>query len=338
MRPPRGGTPFGGFRGGTPGRGFRLLAASALIGTYLLIVLGGVVRVTGSGMGCGDDWPLCNGALLPPMDLATLIEYGHRLAAAAISVLVLALAAWSWKPGRGPGWRSLRGWTAAAVGLLLAQILLGAITVWLELPPTSVILHLGTAMALLTVLAVVACRAGTAEPGGRVFDGAARVAVAVAGLGAAAVLAGALVANLDAAPACQGFPLCNGAWWPADNWRVQIHWTHRMVAYALVLATLLLPSWARRARPGDGAARGMAWLAVVLVGIQVGIAAWMVLFGLGVLPRVLHVAVGGAAFAALVIHAWILVHPERSRAGAAAGDGGSREALAATPPATHPAG
>lgn len=68
--------------------------------TYLLIVLGGVVRITGSGMGCGDDWPLCNGRLIPPMDLPTLIEYGHRLAAAGVGLLVAALAAWAWWASR----------------------------------------------------------------------------------------------------------------------------------------------------------------------------------------------------------------------------------------------
>ena len=78
------------------------LAAAAAAATYALIVFGGIVRITGSGMGCGDDWPLCDGRLIPPMDLETMIEYGHRLAAAAVSVLVVLLAALAWWPGRSP--------------------------------------------------------------------------------------------------------------------------------------------------------------------------------------------------------------------------------------------
>src|SRR5207244_13339793 len=77
-------------------RSFTHLAWSAAACTYLLVILGAIVRITGSGLGCGEHWPLCNGTLLPPLDLPTMIEYGHRLAAAAVSGLVTALAAYAW--------------------------------------------------------------------------------------------------------------------------------------------------------------------------------------------------------------------------------------------------
>src|SRR5690348_18391801 len=77
-------------------RRFTRLAWTAATFTYLLISLGAIVRITGSGLGCGEHWPLCNGKLLPPLDLPTLIEYGHRLAAAAVSGLVTALAMYAW--------------------------------------------------------------------------------------------------------------------------------------------------------------------------------------------------------------------------------------------------
>src|SRR6266508_4383179 len=83
---------------------FTRLAWTADACTYLLIVLGAVVRITGSGMGCGDHWPLCLGKLFPPLDdIGTLIEWNHRLAAAAVSVLVVALAGYAWRLRRDTG-------------------------------------------------------------------------------------------------------------------------------------------------------------------------------------------------------------------------------------------
>src|SRR6184192_2780607 len=149
-------------------RSFTRLAWGAAVCTYLLIVLGAVVRITGSGMGCGDHWPLCHGRLFPPLDdIGTLIEWNHRLVAALVSILVVALAGYAWSlrqragsteqfnPGRG---------AYVALGLLIVQILLGAVTVKLSLPPWTVVLHLGTAMLLLATLLVAALGPRPAPP------------------------------------------------------------------------------------------------------------------------------------------------------------------------------
>src|SRR5437868_7923146 len=119
-------------------RRFARLARLAATCTYLLIILGAIVRITGSGLGCGEHWPLCNGKLLPPLDLPTLIEYGHRLAAALVSVLVSALAADPrWLRRRaGRGERDVpRRRACAALALLIVQGRLGAVTAKPELPP-----------------------------------------------------------------------------------------------------------------------------------------------------------------------------------------------------------
>ena len=86
----------------TPDRA-RVLRRLAWTGATLalaLIVLGGVVRITGSGMGCGDHWPRCDGQWFPPLDLPTLIEIGHRWVAALVSLVVLAVAVVGWRRHR----------------------------------------------------------------------------------------------------------------------------------------------------------------------------------------------------------------------------------------------
>ena len=64
------------------------LSILAVLAAIAQVTLGGVVRVTGSGLGC-PDWPLCYGQIVPPFQLDALIEYSHRLSGAILGVLVL---------------------------------------------------------------------------------------------------------------------------------------------------------------------------------------------------------------------------------------------------------
>ena len=82
---------------------FRYLTLATLVGVFALIVLGGVVRITESGLGC-PDWPLCHGRIIPPFDAATLIEYSHRLVASVVGLLVLATLIVAWRRYRSRAW------------------------------------------------------------------------------------------------------------------------------------------------------------------------------------------------------------------------------------------
>ncbi len=289
-------------------RRFTRLAWLAATCTYLLIILGAIVRITGSGLGCGEHWPLCNGRLLPLLDLPTLIEYGHRLAAAAVSVLVGTLAAYAWwlrhrPPPPSTALRRPGVGAYVALGLLIVQVLLGAVTVKLQLPPWTVILHLGTAMLLLATLLVVAKRApltpgaspGNTGAGSTPGSRPGLVGTIAVALGFVTVLFGALTANLGAASACLGFPLCNGGFIPAGNYLQHVHWTHRLLAYALAGYVVW---WALRTK------RLGAWYVVGLVALQVAVAAAMILLGLPRLLQATHVAVGAAVWAGLVLAVW----------------------------------
>ena len=306
----------------------RILAFVASGATYLLIVLGGVVRVTGSGMGCGDDWPLCNGRLIPPLsDTATLIEWGHRLVASGVSVFVVGLAALTLWCRATPGVAGRDGplkpalWAA---GLLFIQVLLGAATVWGELPPTVVVLHLATAMAMVAALILAGLRANStirAPTDGRYWRGAV-TALVMAGV---AVILGALTANLGAAGACLGFPLCSGEVWPSQSNEglAHIHWVHRLVAYALVAHLIgLVIAAVRRGAPTIVRRAAVAALGITV--LQVAVAAAMMLSVLQPHWRATHVAAGTAVWIATVVLAWAA----RPRGAATEGSSG----LAIPPP------
>ena len=98
----------------------------AVVVTYLQLVFGGIVRITGSGMGCGDHWPKCNGSWIPPFTQPTvMIEWTHRLMALLVVVTVGSLLAAAWRAGNVP--HAVRGFRSAATafGLVIGVALLG---------------------------------------------------------------------------------------------------------------------------------------------------------------------------------------------------------------------
>ena len=307
---------------------YRRFAWGTAFAAVALVVLGGVVRITGSGMGCGEDWPLCHGRLIPPMTFETALEYGHRLSAAAVSLLtVLLLITTRLRHWDQP---ALRNPVLLAVGLLAVQVLLGQITVKFELPPASVILHLGTAMLFVAVLMIAGlrARAPSATPATG-WDGYARWTWAAAGWGFVVVMLGGLVANLDAGPACQGFPLCNGSFWPANRALIQVHWVHRLFAYAFVFVAIGQYVMTRRHRR-DATSRQYANVLLGLMAAQVAIAAAMVQQLLPPTLRALHLAAGTLIWMVLVA----MAHHARLAPGSARDVRWSEEAQVDTVPTT----
>ena len=110
------------------GRGLSAYAA-AVLGFMILVVLwGAVVRATGSGAGCGDHWPLCNGDFVPHHPrLATVIEFTHRSMSGICTALVAALIAWTFL-AHPRGDRTRKAAVLSGI-LLLTEALLGALLV-----------------------------------------------------------------------------------------------------------------------------------------------------------------------------------------------------------------
>lgn len=285
-------------------RAFRVASTLGLATTLLafaLIVIGSVVRTTGSGLAC-PDWPLCQGRIIPPLQFNVMIEWCHRMVALLVSLSILSLAGWSLS--QGPLRRRLGGLAVLAVALLAAQVLLGALTVWKLLDPSVVSGHLAVALLLFATLlsyTLVAQRAGDAEaidfgavrPAGLrpVFFGATALTFVQA-------LLGGMVSTHHAGLACPEWPTCNGQWFPPLEGLVGLHMMHRFGAYLLTATVIVAASMARTA-PDPGIRAGSR-MALTLVAAEVVLGVCNVFLGTPAWLSAAHLATAVAVFAVLI--------------------------------------
>ncbi len=253
-----------------------------VLSVFALVVLGGVVRVTESGLGC-PDWPLCHGRLLPPLELTAIIEYSHRLVTSAlVTPLVLLTCALVWLTQRHEGWLVVPA--TLAVGLLLAQALLGGVTVLTELPGGVVAAHLALAEALLACLIlvlVVAYRGALTQWSQKAFrsspDPFPRLALISAAGVYLLILTGSYVTASGATAACITWPLCQGELFP-QHILPMIHMAHRYLASIIgifLLYTLYLGIWGSQ-RPSEQRWLSISVAALYLAQILVGaVAVWL---------------------------------------------------------------
>jgi protoheme IX farnesyltransferase len=279
---------------------FAKLAVAAAVATYLLIVVGGLVRATDSGLGC-PDWPLCFGAWVPPLELHAWIEHSHRLVAAvAVGPLVGGVGLITVFTAR----RHDRPMLVAAVVagiLVIVQAWLGGQVVIQQLRAELVTVHLAMALTVLALTIGIADRAVNG-PLPRAATGSPTRLVAWTGAAVLAqMLLGSWVTGSGSGLAFSDFPLMNGTLLPSlavDQQAVQL--AHR--ALAVVVAALVLWSWrqVRRATSAPGARR-LGALAAVLVVVQLLLGAanvWSRLSALFVVP---HLAVGAALWATALL-------------------------------------
>ncbi len=282
----------------------RRIGYLALLLCFAQVVFGAIVRITGSGMGCGDHWPDCYGSFTPAHNAPTLlVEISHRYGAAALSIAIVALALAAWFKRREPGVGGRGGvlrLAFTAILLTLVAALFGAVTVKLELNRWVVVTHLAIAMALLAVLVVLVVRAGgfgAASVPAR-YERTHRSARVAAVLTFLALVLGALTANTPGAPfACQGFPWCRLV--AASGAPLNIQVAHRIIAF-LLLGHLIGVAMGVRKRGESPAVRRAAWTALTIVIVQVLVAAAMVEMHLSPALRSLHQAVGAALWISVV--------------------------------------
>ena len=219
-----------------PGRAlpwFRGLTLATAISTFALVILGGVVHVTGSGLGC-PDWPLCHGGIFPPLETKAIIEYSHRIVASLlVGPLILATVGMAWVAYRRVPWVVVPA--TVALILLITQALLGGSTVLNELPGAVVSAHLTVGEALLAcliLLAVVAFRGPILLVFSRRFGGRRDrfpLLILAAAVGIYALLmSGSYVTITGSTFACVEWPLCQGELFP-DQRLPAIHMGHRLL-------------------------------------------------------------------------------------------------------------
>lgn len=312
----------------------RRFSYAALAVAFTHLVFGAIVRISGSGMGCGDNWPLCYGRLFPPMDRPDLvIEWTHRLLASIVTLTVASFAIAAWRARGEPGVGGRGGVLRAvlwAVGAVIAAALLGALTVKLGNTPYATAAHWVVAMTVFATLAAAAVRAGALggeaarreQASGRVM----RAAMAAAGIAFVTVALGGLTAKLpDAAIACRSFPLCGRDPMAAAQ-GVHVQSTHRVFAFLLLFHVIGVVMGLSRRRGESRVVARAASVTLALVVLQITVAASMVLLRLPPVLRSLHEAVGVSVWLATFTYAYLARISARTARAVAA----PRDATAAT--------
>src|SRR5437773_1638561 len=275
-------------------RNFTKFVAAA---TLFLIFAGAMVTSTGSGLAV-PDWPLSYGRLMPPMVGGIFYEHGHRMIAAAVGFLTVLQAIFLQL--RDPKRRArILGW--CAVGAVIAQGVLGGLTVIFLLPPAISIAHAGLAEIFLCLnvsIALIASRwyddVRAMEKGDAPIIGT----TALVGIVYAQILVGALMRHLHAGLAIPTFPL------PlvprAASLGIMVNFAHRVGAIVVAIAVIAI--FIRLLRfESKHPLRQIATLLVMVVPAQILLGAYTIWSGKQPVITSLHVVTGALTLALSLI-------------------------------------
>jgi heme a synthase len=251
---------------------YRRITLVALLSLAFIIVTGGAVRLTGSGLGC-PEWPNCDdGRLVAPLDYHALVEFVNRTVTGLVSLAVIVAVLGSLV--RRPRRRDLVWLSLGLVGGVLGQIVLGGLTVLFELRPPFVMAHFLLSMVILANAVVLHWRAGEPTESGQLPAGPTsppRVDPDVRRFGSVILATTALVVFLGTVVTAAG---PHGGDEKAERLDVpihraaQVHGAGAMLLLGMVVAMVLLLGRARY--PGEVRQRGRVLLAVVVAQAGIG--------------------------------------------------------------------
>jgi len=293
-----------------PSAALRRFARAVLVYFIAVILWGSLVRATGSGAGCGDHWPLCNGTVMqhsPRVD--TMIEFTHRLTSGLSFFSAVGLLIWTFSG-------TMRGHLArtasvAAVAFTLIEAILGAFLVKLGLTAQSqsplrapyLALHLTNTLLLLAALTL------TAHFLSRTRGYTRSTVRVVAPMGATGAVITVLIVGVTGSLAALGdtlFPARSiGAALAQDfsatsTWLVRWRWTHPTIAFvASVFLIWLLVRASRRSVYGDN--RRLSALVLILLAAQYLLGVLDVVLLAPVWLQLIHLLGADVLWAALVV-------------------------------------
>lgn len=321
------------------------LTALGTAWVFVLVKLGAFTTSIGAGM-VFPDWPLSNGSLNPQgwlTDLAMFAEHSHRLSAGLMSLITIGIAVAIWKMDRRL-W--LRRMALFAVGLVFAQALVGGLRVLLdhlhvEMVNTSVgrlfaMVH--ACLAQIYVCALLALSLGVSRPWLQPRDQQTASPTYVPWRSFAVICFGLLLLQLAIAAvmrhsfaglAISTFPwsTAEGGLLPADwNFRIGIHFSHRVMAVILTVALVVLAVKVTRDRAASGGIKLAAQSLVALVFVQITLGAASVLSYRNPYYTTAHVIIGALTLAVSFGLTWWSFRGRIEQAG-----GNVRAAVTTTP-------
>jgi heme a synthase len=311
------------------------LSAMTTIGLFIVNSAGFLDTATGSALGCGHEWPLCNGSVVPAAwSLQTAIEFGHRALVALVTILLVITSVLAWR--RYGHRREVKVFIRMAIGFVVLEAILGAVGVLVGDPPAVLALHLGVSLTafigstlLTVVLRQIQLAPATGHNGRIQRDGRSG---SMSGLylrsknvpkhfrfwtyfsivyTVIALYIGAYIANIGAGDWFQGFPLPTETYAEARS-NLYYDILHRSIALGLILLCLrlLLGSFrVRRERPDLFKGSAAAITLVLLQGLSGGL---LVYTHVATFAFMIHVSIVSCLFAVLC-YLGLQVRPEPAR-------------------------
>lgn len=284
-----------------PSAVLKVLGVVASVGMLIVNLVGFLDTETGSALGCGSDWPLCNGKIIPSLSNEhVIIEFMHRALVGGFALIAAVFLIWALVRYRQFIEAKVLAWLGIA--FIIIQAGLGALAVVFVNPPPILALHLGFGMLAMvgtTLLTVFVFQIGTKARGQtsgvslRGNPAASSITRwGVIGIWAytyVAIYWGSYVAFRGAGESCPTWPLCNGKIFPGFAGKVGLDFVHRLLALGLaILAVWLLIHLRKVSQQRPDLTRGGIWFLIAVL-MQIGTGANLALSPFTTGPYMLHI-------------------------------------------------